>query len=222
MKFRWLILFLVVVMTACTPSAETRHGASLSDDAIQETHHGTSLPNDGVRETQNLASLQAIDSLMWRQPDSALVVMQGFAGSTEADSLDVFEGHYCQVLISELLYKNYYAQSNRAELLQTVGYFDSIVGTDGADARGASLRASSSSRLRRLSGRSKTVGLVSFLLILGLRWYVFRRQRYLLKASILLHKSLSWSWVIILNKVFRAAQVGKNVVIAANSLFLSL
>ena len=24
--------------------------------------------------------------------------MRGFAGSTEADSLDVFEGHYCQVL----------------------------------------------------------------------------------------------------------------------------
>ena len=138
MKFRWFILFLVVVMAACTPSAETRHGASLSDDAIQETHHGTSLPNDGVRETQNLASLQAIDSLMWRRPDSALMVMQGFAGSPEADSLDVFEGHYCQVLISELLYKNDCGQSNRAELLQAVGYFDSIVGTDGADARGAS------------------------------------------------------------------------------------
>ncbi len=148
MKFRWLILFLVVVMTACTPSAETRHGASLSDDAIQETHHGTSLPNDGVRETQNLASLQAIDSLMWRRPDSALMVMQGFAGSPEADSLDVFEGHYCQVLISELLYKNYYAQSNRAELMQAVGYFDSIVGTDGADARGASPQRGASSQER--------------------------------------------------------------------------
>lgn len=150
MKFRWLILFLVVVMTACTPSAETRHGASLSDDAIQETHHGTALPNDGVRETQNLASLQAIDSLMWRQPDSALVVMQGFAGSTEADSLDVFEGHYCQVLISELLYKNYYAQSNRAELLQAVGYFDSILGMDGADTRGVSPQRGASLRERNV------------------------------------------------------------------------
>lgn len=135
-------------MAACTPSAETRHGASLSDDAIQETHHGAALPNDGVRETQNLASLQAIDSLMWRRPDSALMVMQVFAGSTEADSLDVFEGHYCQVLISELLYKNYYAQSNRAELLQAVGYFDSIVGTDGADARGASPQRGASLRER--------------------------------------------------------------------------
>lgn len=126
MKFRWFILFLVVVMAACTPSAETRHGASLSDDAIQETHHGTSLPNDGVRETQNLASLQAIDSLMWRRPDSALMVMQVFAGSTEADSLDEFNGHYCQLLISELLYKNYYGQSNREGLLHAVDYFDSL------------------------------------------------------------------------------------------------
>lgn len=135
-------------MAACTPSAETRHGASLSDDAIQETHHGAALPNDGVRETQNLASLQAIDSLMWRRPDSALMVMQVFAGSTEADSLDVFEGHYCQVLISELLYKNDCGQSNRAELLQAVGYFDSIVGTDGADARGASPQRGASLRER--------------------------------------------------------------------------
>ena len=126
MKFRWLILFLVVVMTACTPSAETRHGASLSDDAIQETHHGTSLPNDGVRETQNLASLQAIDSLMWKQHDSAFAVLRQFAASSNADSLDEFNGHYCQLLISELLYKNYYGQSNREGLLHAVDYFDSL------------------------------------------------------------------------------------------------
>ena len=176
----------------------------------------------GGADGKPIPELAAIDSLMWKQPDSAFAVLRQFAASPNADSLDEFNGHYCQLLISELLYKNYKQQSNRNDLLRAVHYFDSIVGTDGADARGASLRASSSSRLRRLSGRSKTVGLVSFLLILGLRWYVFRRQRYLLKASILLHKSLSWSWVIILNKVFRAAQVGKNVVIAANSLFLSL
>ena len=91
--------------------------------------------------------LSAIDSLMWRQPDSALTVMLEFAGSTEADSLDVFNGHYCQVLIAELLYKNYKKQSNRDDVLQAVDYFDSIVAADGyktdrrkADARGASLR----------------------------------------------------------------------------------
>ncbi len=70
--------------------------------------------------------LTTIDTLMWQQPDSALAVMMEFAASPEADSLDAFNGHYCQLLISELLYKNYYGQSNRAKLLQAVSYFDSL------------------------------------------------------------------------------------------------
>ena len=83
-------------------------------------------------------TLVGIDSLMWQQPDSALKVMMEFAGSEVADGMDVFEGHYCQVLIAELLFKNDYGQSNRAEVLKAVGYFDSIVNLHGADARGAS------------------------------------------------------------------------------------
>ena len=71
-------------------------------------------------------ALSQIDTLMWHQPDSALAVMMEFAGSEAADSLDEFNGHYCQVLISELLYKNYYRQSNRKDLLKAVDYFDSI------------------------------------------------------------------------------------------------
>ena len=70
--------------------------------------------------------LSAIDSLMWRQPDSALAVLQQFAASPKADSLDELNGHYCQLLISELLYKNDYGQSNRPALQQTVRYFDSL------------------------------------------------------------------------------------------------
>lgn len=70
--------------------------------------------------------LEMIDSLMWQRPDSALAVMMDFAASSKTDSLDVFNEHYCQLLISELLYKNYYEQSNREELLKSVGYFDSI------------------------------------------------------------------------------------------------
>ena len=88
------------------------------------------------RGTTAHEALVGIDSLMWEQPDSALAVMMDFAASPEADSLDEFEGHYCQVLIAELLYKNDYGQSNREEVLKAVGYFDSIVGIDGADARG--------------------------------------------------------------------------------------
>ena len=94
-----------------------------------------------------LLELATIDSLMWRQPDSAFALLKQFAASPQADSLDEFNGHYCQLLISELLYKNYKQQSNRDDLLQAVGYFDSIVVADGykkdgrkADARGASLR----------------------------------------------------------------------------------
>ena len=54
--------------------------------------------------------LSQIDTLMWHHPDSALAVMMEFAGSPEADSLDAFNGHYCQVLIAELLFKNDYGQ----------------------------------------------------------------------------------------------------------------
>ena len=92
-----------------------------------------------------LPELAAIDSLMWRQPDSAFVVLRQFAVSPKADSLNEFNGHYCQLLISELLYKNYYDQSNREALLHAVDYFDSIVAADSthirkADAHGMSIQ----------------------------------------------------------------------------------
>ena len=73
--------------------------------------------------------LSQIDTLMWHHPDSALAVMMEFAGSEAADSLDVFEGHYCQVLVAELLFKNDYVQSNRKDLLKAVAYFDSLTFT---------------------------------------------------------------------------------------------
>ena len=72
------------------------------------------------------SSLSAIDSLMWMQPDSALKVMMEFTESGKADRLDEFDGHYCQLLNSELLYKNHYEQTNRKDLLKAVAYFDSI------------------------------------------------------------------------------------------------
>ncbi len=97
-----------------------------------------------LSEGEGLAheALEGIDSLMWKQADSALKVMLEFAGSDEADSMDVFEGHFCQVLVAELLYKNDYGQSNREEVLKAVHYFDSIVGMDGygTDTRGVSVQ----------------------------------------------------------------------------------
>ncbi|MCQ2321838.1 MAG: hypothetical protein MJZ91_11030 [Bacteroidales bacterium] len=104
MKLKHLILFLAVVLAACSSRhpVETRFIAS---------------PNK---------QLQAIDSLMWKQPDSAFAVLRQFAASSEADSLDEFNGHYCQMLLSELLYKNDCEQTNREELLTAVDYFDSL------------------------------------------------------------------------------------------------
>ncbi len=98
MKAYPILLVFGLMMTACVPS-----------------HRNTSMASP---------SLSAIDSLMWRQPDSALKVMISFTESGKADSLDEFDGHYCQLLISELLYKNDYAQSNRLDLLKAVDYFD--------------------------------------------------------------------------------------------------
>lgn len=72
------------------------------------------------------AALAEIDSLMWRRADSAFVLLQEFVVSPEAEELDTFDGHYCQVLISELLYKNDCEQTNREDLQKAVGYFDSL------------------------------------------------------------------------------------------------
>ena len=95
--------------------------------AATPSQRGTTSPQpspggEGVASRE----LENIDSLMWWRADSALAVMMEFAGSLEADSLDAFNGHYCQVLIAELLYKNDYRQSNRKDLLKAVDYFDSI------------------------------------------------------------------------------------------------
>ena len=83
------------------------------------------------------AILAEIDSLMWRRADSAFVLLQEFVVGPEAEELDTFDGHYCQVLISELLYKNDCEQTNREDLLQAVVFFDSLLQL--ADTRGVSL-----------------------------------------------------------------------------------
>ena len=89
------------------------------------------------------AALAGIDSLMWRQPDSAFVLLQGFVVGPEVETLDTFDWHYCQVLISELLYKNYKQQSNRNDLLRAVDFFDSLTsGNTGAYTRSVALRKS--------------------------------------------------------------------------------
>ena len=136
----------MAVMVGCTPPGPLSEGERTPppvghplSEGEGPTHMTSPRPSPGGEGVASL-TLENIDSLMWRQPDSALAVMMEFAGSAAADSLDVFEGHYCQVMVAELLFKNYYKQSNREEVLKAVHYFDSIVGMDGADTRGVSLQ----------------------------------------------------------------------------------
>jgi len=104
------IVLLVAVFVGCNTPPPVGHPLS----------EGDGLPHEVCQE------LEEIDTLMWQNPDSALKVMMEFTESGRADSLDEFDGHYCQLLISELLYKNHHEQTNRRELLKAVGYFDSI------------------------------------------------------------------------------------------------
>ena len=122
----------MVLVVGCNTPPPVGHPLSEGEGLPHTTSPRPSPPGEGVASR----TLVGIDSLMWKEPDSALKVMLEFAGSEAADSLDVFEGHYCQVLIAELLFKNDYGQSNRKDLLKAVHYFDSIVGMDGADAYG--------------------------------------------------------------------------------------
>ena len=70
----------------------------------------TSSPNTLDRH------LVAIDTLMQSRPDSALTLLMD----------TTLQDHYYQLLLFEALYKNDYAQTNRAELLEAMAYFDSI------------------------------------------------------------------------------------------------
>ena len=76
--------------------------------------------------------LSAIDSLMWQRPDSALACLLPYFDTCEDEKFCVstataYNRHYANLLLAELLYKNDYAQVNRAELLQAVAYFDGLV-----------------------------------------------------------------------------------------------
>ena len=76
--------------------------------------------------------LQSIDTQMWHQPDSALMRLLPWFDTCCRDAAchvstaTAYNRHYANLLLSELLYKNDYPQTNRRELLQAVAYFDSI------------------------------------------------------------------------------------------------
>ena len=95
-------------------------------------------PNEGSVETRFIASpeLSAIDSLMWRQPDSALTLLLPWFDTCCRDATHhistatAYNRHYAHILLSELLYKNDCEQTNREDLLLAVDYFDSLCGRD--------------------------------------------------------------------------------------------
>ena len=104
----WIWITVVLAMAACNQP----------DDGRVETRHGTSL------QFNVSPDLAAIDSLMWRQPDSALTRLlpcfdtccndARFCVSTATE----YNRHYANLLLAELLYKNDYAQTNLPALLQ--------------------------------------------------------------------------------------------------------
>ena len=113
------------------------------------------------------SELSAIDSLMWSQPDSALLRLLPWFDTCCRDTAchvstaTAYNRHYANLLLSELLYKNYYPQTNRTELQQAVAYFDSLVGMQGADTLGAdtfdvSLQGRPRRDARRASAKNAT------------------------------------------------------------------
>ena len=96
------LLLMAVFMTACTSSIK------VVEPAEGPTH-----------------ALLTVDSLMWQQPDSALACL---VSCFDACTTTEYNRHYANLLLSELLYKNDYAQTNRPELQQAVAYYDSLVG----------------------------------------------------------------------------------------------
>ena len=100
--------------------------------------------------------LVAVDSLTWELPDSAFVLLLPYFDTCrdamlapptddadtlleEMHSMCLYNRHYAHLLLSELLYKNGYAQTNREELQQAADYYDSLTaGTGWADTRGVS------------------------------------------------------------------------------------
>ena len=91
MKLRdYIGIVLMVLLVGCTPPGPLSEGEGTPHDSPAAARHPLSEGDGPAHE-----ALVGIDSLMWKQADSALKVMMEFAGSPEADSLNEFEGHYC-------------------------------------------------------------------------------------------------------------------------------
>ncbi len=127
-------LSVLLALAACArpddDPVETRRAMSrieqVSEPAVPEAHRRVEGPSP---------ELSAIDSLMWHQPDSALACLIPYFDTCCRDAkfcvstTTEYNRHYAHLLLSELLYKNDYPQTNRPALRQAVSYFDSLTFT---------------------------------------------------------------------------------------------
>ena len=109
------LFLLLALLASCSSAPEPER--SLSPRLLSKVE-----ASKGRRVEGPTPALQAIDSLMWQQPDSALLALMAYEGDASE-----YNNQYAQLLTSELLYKNYYEQTNRPELQQAVAYFDSLM-----------------------------------------------------------------------------------------------
>ena len=144
-RFLAIVWFVVALLAACNSKNQVpEHGRSV--EGVSQVPEPVEGPT---------AELCAIDSLLWRQPDSALAcLLPYFDTCREAEfcvsTATAYNRHYANLLLSELLYKNDYPQTNRVELLQAVDYFDSLMVL--ADTRGVSRQP----RIGRTARRTST------------------------------------------------------------------
>ena len=94
-----------------------------------------------LNETPNRAALDAVDTLLQQQPDSALTVLLDFNDTIGDTVLNPWERSRFHLMLAELLYKNDYTQNNRAELLAATAYYDSLADRHPFDAPLAYLQA---------------------------------------------------------------------------------
>ncbi len=120
----WIGIVVFLVVAAC----------NRPDNDLVETRRATSRIDQVPEPVEGPShELSAIDSLMWRQPDSALARLIPYFDTCCRDAkfcvstTTTINRHYANLLLSELLYKNDYPQTNRPALRQAVSYFDSLV-----------------------------------------------------------------------------------------------
>ena len=89
-----VIALLIGLLAACAKVLEPER--SLSPWLLSKVE-----ASKGRRVEGPSKELSAIDSLMWQQPDSALRALMAYEGDASE-----YNGHYAQLLTSELLYKN--------------------------------------------------------------------------------------------------------------------